>query len=258
MAAQTARLGPDHPDTFTSRNTLANVYRDAGQNDRGDPDARADARGGYGQARPRPPQGAHHAEHPGIGLSGCRLVGPVDPAPRADGWRPRRPSSAPTTPTRSTSQNNLANAYRDAGRNDLAIPMLERTLATADRQARPSTTSGRSSRRDSLASAYRDAGSLDRSIPLLERTLAAQTAKLGSDHPDTLTTQNNLANAYRDAGQFDRAISDARADAGWPDGASSASTIPAPSRPVRSGGAYQTRGDSAPGRVVASRRPRRA
>ena len=33
MAAQTAKLGPNHPDTLTSRNSLANAYREAGQND---------------------------------------------------------------------------------------------------------------------------------------------------------------------------------------------------------------------------------
>ena len=37
--------------------------------------------------------------------------------------------------------------------------------------------------------------------PALRADLAIQTAKLGPDHPDTLTSRNNLAHAYRDAGR---------------------------------------------------------
>jgi tetratricopeptide (TPR) repeat protein len=43
-------------------------------------------------------------------------------------------------------------------------------------------------------------------IPLLERTLKAFEAKLGDDHPDTLTTRNNLAGAYCRGGKLDLAI----------------------------------------------------
>jgi eukaryotic-like serine/threonine-protein kinase len=47
---------------------------------------------------------------------------------------------------------------------------------------------------------------MDRSIALFERTLASQTAKLGCDHIDSLTSQNNLATTYLKAGQVERAI----------------------------------------------------
>ena len=49
-------------------------------------------------------------------------------------------------------------------------------------------------------------GKLDRALPLYEETLALRKAKLGPDHPDTLTSMSNLARRYLDAGQFDRAL----------------------------------------------------
>ena len=43
-------------------------------------------------------------------------------------------------------------------------------------------------------------------MKLHEETLALQKAKLGPDHPDTLSSMNNLATSYPDAGQHDRAM----------------------------------------------------
>ena len=54
--------------------------------------------------------------------------------------------------------------------------------------------------------AYRAAGKLTEAIALFERVRDARIAKLGPDHPDTLTTLNNLALAYRDAGKLTEAI----------------------------------------------------
>ena len=53
---------------------------------------------------------------------------------------------------------------------------------------------------------YRDAGKLDQALPLFEETLKLTKAKLGPDHPDTLTSMNNLAAGYRDAGKLDLAL----------------------------------------------------
>ena len=50
---------------------------------------------------------------------------------------------------------------------------------------------------NNLADGYGDAGKLDRALPLLEETLALRKAKLGPDHPDTLSSMNNLADGYR-------------------------------------------------------------
>ena len=102
-------------------------------------------------------------------------------------------------------RNNLASAYRDAGRLDEAIPLYERTLADCERVL-GDTHPGTLATRDNLASAYRDAGRLDGAIPLYERTLADCERVLGDTHPGSLAARSNLASAYRDAGRLGQAI----------------------------------------------------
>ena len=59
---------------------------------------------------------------------------------------------------------------------------------------------------NNLAVAYQAAGKLDLALPLYEETLELRKAKLGPDHPDTLTSMNNLAMAYQAAGKLDLAL----------------------------------------------------
>ena len=58
---------------------------------------------------------------------------------------------------------------------------------------------------NNLAQAYQAAGKLDVALPLFEETLKLRKAKLGPDHPNTLTTMNNLGKAYCDAKQGEKA-----------------------------------------------------
>jgi tetratricopeptide (TPR) repeat protein len=102
------------------------------------------------------------------------------------------------------SRNDLAVAYRDAGRSAEAMPLLERTLADRERVLgadHPDTLMSR----NNLAMAYQEAGRTAEAIPLHERTLADQERVLG-DHPDTLMSRNNLAGAYQDAGRTAEAM----------------------------------------------------
>ncbi len=104
-----------------------------------------------------------------------------------------------------SSRNNLAAAYRAAGRLGEAIPLYERTLADRERvlgESHPDTLQSR----NNLAAAYRAAGRLGEAIPLYERTLADRERVLGESHPDTLSSRNNLAAAYRAAGRLGEAI----------------------------------------------------
>jgi tetratricopeptide (TPR) repeat protein len=112
----------------------------------------------------------------------------------------------PDHPDTLGSRNNLALAYRAAGRFDEAISLHEQALAARERVLgldHPGTLTAR----DNLALAYRDAGRTAEAIPLHEQALAARERVLGPDHPDTLTSRNNLAAAYQVAGRFDEAIS---------------------------------------------------
>jgi tetratricopeptide (TPR) repeat protein len=110
-----------------------------------------------------------------------------------------------THPGTLASRNNLAAAYRAAGRLGEAIPLFERTLADYEQvlgEAHPGTLTSRGN----LALAYQDAGRLAEAIPLFERTLADREQVLGEAHPGTLTSRNNLALAYRAAGRRGEAI----------------------------------------------------
>jgi tetratricopeptide (TPR) repeat protein len=54
--------------------------------------------------------------------------------------------------------------------------------------------------------AYQTAGRLAEALPLYEQTLELRKAKLGPEHPDTLTSMSNLAVAYQTAGRLAEAL----------------------------------------------------
>ena len=57
-----------------------------------------------------------------------------------------------------------------------------------------------------LAVTYGEAGKLDLALPLFEETLKRRKAKLGDDHPDTLTSMEGLSSAYFVARKLDLAL----------------------------------------------------
>ena len=104
-----------------------------------------------------------------------------------------------------TSRNNLAAAYRAAGRLGEAIPLYEQVLADRVRvlgDDHPHTLTSR----NNLAGAYESAGRLGEAIPLYEQVAADCARLLGGDHPDSLASRNNLAGAYESAGRLGEAI----------------------------------------------------
>ena len=104
-----------------------------------------------------------------------------------------------------TVRNNLAGAYKSAGRLAEAVELFERVLADRVRVLGPDHPDTLAAR-NNLAGAYYSVGRFGEAIELFERVLAERERVLGSDHPDTLTTRNNLAFAYHSAGRFDEAI----------------------------------------------------
>src|SRR5262249_17901706 len=95
--------------------------------------------------------------------------------------------------------------YQTAGKQDRALPLLERTLELQTARCGPDHPDTLSSM-NNLAACYQATGKLDRALPLLEKALELSKAKLGHDHPDTRTIMNNLAMGYLDAGKLDRAL----------------------------------------------------
>jgi serine/threonine protein kinase len=117
----------------------------------------------------------------------------------------RRKELGEDHPTTLTSMNNVAMAYYDAGRLDLAIPVLTMTLEKrritlgADHRDTIETM-------NDLAVAFWQAGQPAKAIPLYEATLVKVRATLGEDHSDTLNIMDNLAVAYAAAGLAEKAI----------------------------------------------------
>ena len=112
---------------------------------------------------------------------------------------------APDHPDTLASRNNLAGAYREAGRLEEAIALFEQVLTDRTRvlgEDHPHTLASR----NNLAYVYKRVGRLEEAIALYERVLTDRTRVLGEDHPDTLTSRNNLASAYHAAGRLTEAI----------------------------------------------------
>jgi hypothetical protein len=103
------------------------------------------------------------------------------------------------------SMNNLADAYRFAGKYDLAQELFRETLERRKTRLgadHPDTLQSM----HNLALGYRDDSRFDQALPLFEETVRRRKAQLGPDDPNTLNTMNKLADAYRAAGKLDLAL----------------------------------------------------
>jgi eukaryotic-like serine/threonine-protein kinase len=117
----------------------------------------------------------------------------------------RRQQLGPEHPDTLTSMNNLALAYYDAGKRDLALALFEETLKLRKAKLGPEHPDTLASM-DNLAHAYLLAGKLNLALPLFEETLKLRKAKLGPEHPETFKTMDLLTTAYQDAGKLDLAL----------------------------------------------------
>ena len=123
-------------------------------------------------------------------------------------------------------QGELAHILRHRGRRDAeVVEMAERPPRGSSARSAPTTPTPWP--RSTTSPAYQDAGKLPEAIALFERVRDAQIAKLGPDHPDTLTTLNNLAVAYRTPASSPRRSPCSSASA-TPRSPSSAPTTPTP------------------------------
>ena len=196
-------LGPGHPDTLNSRNSLAAAYLAAGRV--------ADAIPLFEQTlvvlqRQLGP------DHPDTLTSRNNLASAYQDAGRVaeaiqlyeQNLAVRERLLGPDHPSTLNSRGNLAAAYLAADRVADAIALFEQTLAGRERVLGPDHPDTQTSRKN-LAKAYRAAGRVADAIPL-EQTSAGRRQVLGPDHPDTQTSRKNLATAYRDGGQAAKAI----------------------------------------------------
>ena len=197
-------LGPDHPDTLTSRNSLAGAYRDAGRLDKAITLYEQILEDSINVLGP---------DHPSTLASRFDLAGAYQAAGRLDEaitlyeqvFSGRSRVLGPDHRSTLTARDHLADTYWEAGRLDEAIALKKQILADAMRIMGPDSP-GASTARLNLAATYRDAGRLDEAIPLFEQNLEDVTRIMGLDHPETLASRHSLAGAYREAGRLDEAI----------------------------------------------------
>ena len=197
-------LGPHHPDTLASRNSLAGAYRAAGRLDK--------AIALYEQTLEDSIR-ILGPDHPDTLTARNNLAGAYRAAGRLDEaitlyeqvFSGRSRVLGPDHRSTLTSRDHLTDTYWEAGRLDEAITLKKQILADAMRIMGPDSP-GASAARNSLAATYRDAGRLDEAITLYKQNLDDVARVMGPHHPETLASRHSLAGAHRDAGRLDEAI----------------------------------------------------
>ena len=197
-------LGPDHPDTLASRNSLAGTYRDAGRLDKAITLCEQNLEDSIRVLG---------TDHPGTLTSRFNLAGAYRASGRLEEaitlyeqvFSGRSRVLGPYRRSTLTARDDLADTYWEAGRFDEAIILKKQILADAMRVMGPDSP-GASTARLNLAATYRDTGRLDEAITLYKQNLDDVSRTLGLDHPETLASRGTLAGAYRDAGRLDEAI----------------------------------------------------
>jgi len=197
-------LGPHHPDTLTSRNSLAGSYRDAGRLDK--------AIALYEQILEDSIR-VLGLDHPRTLTSRFDLAGAYRASGRLEEaitlyeqvFSGRSRVLGPDHRSTLIARDHLADTYWEAGRLDEAITLKKQILADAMR-IMGADSPGASAARNNLAATYRDAGRLDEAITLYKQNLDDVTRVMGPHHPETLASRHSLAGAYRDAGRLDEAI----------------------------------------------------
>ena len=197
-------LGPHHPDTPASRNSLAGTYRDAGRLDKAIALYEQNFEDSIRVLGPDHPSTltARHNLADTHRASG-RLEEAIALYEQVFTGRSR--VLGPDHRSTLTSRDALAGAYREAGRFDEAIILKKQILADAMRIMGPDSP-GALTARLNLATSYRDASRLDEAITLYQQNLDDAARIMGPHHPRTLASRGTLAGAYRDAGRLDEAI----------------------------------------------------
>jgi eukaryotic-like serine/threonine-protein kinase len=196
-------LGPDHPDTLTSLNDLADTYR---------------VQSAYKQAEPllikvlEARRRVFGEENPAT-LSSMNALANLylDQAkyPRAEpllvkALEVQRRVLGPNHPETLTSLHDLATTYLEEGKSGQAEPLLIQALDARRRvlgEEHPQTARTM----NELGWLYRQEGKYAQAESLLRAAVEVQRRVLGEEHSDTLTSMNNLAVVYRTEGKYDQA-----------------------------------------------------
>ena len=202
-------IGPDHPDTLTSRNGLANVLRDLGRLE----DAETEF-GAVVEARTR----VLGPDHPDTLTSRNDLVtilydrrelAQAESELRAV-LEARTRALGPDHPKTLNSGSDLAMVLADQGRLEQAEAELRAIIQTGTRVLGPDHPDILTSR-NNLATILADQGKREDAETEHRAVLEARTRINGPDHPHTLTSRNNFAMVLADQGRLEQAEAELRA-----------------------------------------------
>lgn len=196
-------LGPDHPNSLTSRNNLAAIYLNSGRYEEA-----ASLHQEILNVRERV-LGTDH-QHTLISRNNLaaayRGAGHYDEAFSLDQRThdDMQRLLGPDHPDTIASQNNLASDYDSLGRYDEAAEIHHKTLDTLQRILEPEHPDILTTQ-NNLGTTLLKAGHLEMTVRLLEETLVAMSRVLGSEHFHTLGCRNNLASTFDSLGRYSEA-----------------------------------------------------
>ena len=196
-------LGPEHPNTAQSLNSLAELYRSMGLYDKAEPLYQRSLAIKEKVLGPEHPLTALALNN--LALLYCHMSAydKAEPLYRRSLAIYEKTLGA-DDPSTATSLNNLAGLYYRMGAYDKAEPLFMRSLAICERVSGPEHPDTALAL-NNLAELYRTMGAYDKAEPLYQRSLAIREKVLGPEHPDTAQSLNNLAVLYDNMGAYDKA-----------------------------------------------------
>jgi serine/threonine protein kinase/tetratricopeptide (TPR) repeat protein len=204
LQTRQAKLGADHPDTLTSRLSMARGYTDAGQLDKALPLLQETLELAKAKLGPDDPLTLATMSNLAFGYHVAKDYNKALPLYQVT-LKLMKAKLPRDDPGMLTTINNLAMCYQETGKLDLALPLLQETLELTKAKLPPDHPYTLGSM-NNLAVAYWRLKRLDQSIPLFEETLQLQEKMLGRQHPNMLMTVANLGVNYLDAGRLKEAI----------------------------------------------------
>ncbi len=204
LLARERVLGPDHQDTFWSRNDLGVTYRSIG---------RAKQALQLFEQNLSAREHILGYDHPDTLVSrnnlaiSYRVAGRASEALRLDKKTLARREYLFGHEDHDTlvSRNNLAIDHWDLGRRNQAFRLFEETQASWKRLLGPENPKTLQSQLN-LAEAHRRLGRVEKAIVLHERTLAARERVFGREDPATISSRSYVALSYQDAGRMSAAL----------------------------------------------------
>ena len=196
-------VGAEHPDTATSLNNLAELYRTMGAYEKAAPLYKRSL-----EIREKT-VGPEHPETAAVLNNLALLYYTIGTYDKAESLYKRsltinEKALGPELPNTALSLNNLALLYFTIGAYDKAEPLYRRSLAIREKALRaehPDTAQSL----NNLALLYFTMGAYDKAEPLYRRSLAIHEKELGPEHPNTALSLNNLAELYTTMGDYEKA-----------------------------------------------------